>query len=672
MHILRIAETGYCHGVQLHLTVTALDRHWEDRTSIPTSQCHWACPSDRITAIVVFPSAHDQVETKACKTPFNRDVLHALNLLPGSTMAASARADDRDEASTKHSKRAHNEAAEEPLSSDVPSTKKSKQKASKPGGDETGGLVRATHFGIELELVLVFREDQLKAVLSDHNIDADIVKRFTSNDHANLLAIDPMQPAYDVRHRYPSFALHVTADDIICNRSLHLGMFVNKVSGDRRWLRRYVMEPLLVARKCLSAAKLDSNVIGWISLDPQYPRDPTKAEIQFPKEGEDTMIRKGLVDYTEWTLTNDHTLVGALRGQMLDSLSSKGLQVDQISNWDSTGVELISPIFELEHKDDAFAQIQQYLAALNGKDVLVMESVWASTHVHVGFNFDKPEDMPILLLQHLAYILVLHEDLLSKCHPRSRCGAKPPSPQADVGDLSNEQSDFDDFDDFDPDAPLPPRSPSPTEEELEKENEKKVLDREAQYTGFGNVESNAEYLRTQVLHNITARNQPRVIRDSIFKEGGSIFDLVKLLQKPDPKDENHRYRGYMYNFANLWTLAKNETPWKPIKPTLEFRQHACTTDVNVIRHWVTLLEAIARTAERKAASTKQHSGILLDATRTYAEREASKYPSASWPFESMSEFSVRLLDLDADEGLYWQDRYERYKDDRPSKEGSGI
>jgi hypothetical protein len=579
-------------------------------------------------------------------------------------MAASSRANDRDRAPAKDSKRTYNEAAEGSLCNDEPFTKKSKQKASKSGGDETEGMVRASHFGIELEFVLGFREDTLKTVLSDHNIDADIVKRLTSNEHASLLSIDPMQPAYDSRHRYPSFALHVPEDDIICNRNLHLGMFANKFSNGRQWLRRYVMEPLLVARKCLRAAMLDSNVTGWISLDRQYPKDPTKAEIQFSKEGKDIMIRRSVVDYTKWTLTNDHTLVGALRGQMIDNLSSKGLPVDQFSKWDSTGVELISPVFELEHKEDAFAQIQQYLAALNGEDVLVMESVWASTHVHIGFNFDKPEDMPMLLLQHLAYILVLHEDLLSNCHPRSRCGAEPPSPQADVGEVGNDQSDFEDFD---PDAPSPPRSPSPTEEELDRENEKAVLDWEAQYTGFGNVESNAEYFRQQVLHNITARNQPCVIRDNIFKEGGSIFDLVKLLQKPDTKDQSHRHRGYMYNFANLWALAKNETPWKPIKPTVEFRQHACTTDVGAIRHWVTLLEAIVRVAERKAASTKQHSGILLDATSTYAEREASKYPSVSWPFQSMSEFCVRLLDLDADEGQYWEERYERYKDDRPSK-----
>jgi hypothetical protein len=127
----------------------------------------------------------------------------------------------------------------------------------------------------------------------------------------------------------------------------------------------------------------------------------------------------------------------------------------------------------------------------------------------------------------------------------------------------------------------------------------------------------------------------------------------------------------MYNFANLWALAKGETPWKPIKPTIEFRQHACTLDVEVVRHWVTLLEAIVKVAAKKAAQSTQHNNLTaLDPTRSFAEREASKYPvlsssSLPWPCETMNDFCVRFLGLDDEEGYYWQARYEQFKDDRP-------
>ncbi|EXJ96200.1 hypothetical protein A1O1_01326 [Capronia coronata CBS 617.96] len=561
-------------------------------------------------------------------------------------------------------------------SSKQPEPKKSKQTATNDSKHTLRAPVHATTFGIEFEFTVAFKQDLLESTLARHNLNADIIKHFTDNEHRNLLGEFAQHyegnPSHNCRFRYPSWALHVPQEDIVSMNGLHHGNFITKMTQEKQWMRRYVMEPLLMVKENLQQKKLPCNVVGWVEPDPANPSDPKLAEIPFPGEDEAIMIRKSIVDYTDWTLTNDHTLVGPLRSQLREHLEKEGVSKKEVDSWDSSGVELVSPVFELEKKTEAFESVGKYLDSLSGKDTSIMESVWASTHVHIGLVFENPEDMPMLLLQHLAYILVLHEDLLTKCHPRSRSGVElqtsSPSeaPLKDYDDAEDEDED----EEFDPDAPVEP-PPSPSEQEKEQENEAKVLAFEAEYTGVGNVDSNARYLR-QHLTRQNPRHQLREIRDQIFQEQGTIFDLVELLQRPTDASDRHgnRHRGYMYNFANLWALAKGETPWKPIKPTIEFRQHACTLDSEVVRHWVPLLEAIVNTAERKAAQTTQfNNSTPLDATRTFAEREASKYPTASgtWPYETMQSFCVRFLGLDDEEGDYWQGRFETYKDDRPVK-----
>lgn len=551
-----------------------------------------------------------------------------------------------------------------------PQPKKAKQTTTTISKQTGQAPVRATTFGIEFEFILAFKHDLLKSILDGYNIEADIIKQFTDNEHKHLLGEFAMHyegnSSHNCRLRYPSWALHVPEGDVVCQNGLHHGNFVTKVSQGKQWIRRYVMEPLLMVKECLQKAQLPCNVIGWVEPDPSNLNNPQKAEIPFPGKGEHAMMRKSIVDYTYWTVTNDHTLIGALRSQLQEHLEKQGVPNDEVVSWDSCGVELVSPVFDLETKTEAFQQVGRYLGSLIGKDMSLLESIWASTHVHIGFDFEAPDDMPMLLLQHLAYILVLHEDLLSNCHPKSRSAIEIPN-------ASPSEPVLEDFDDeeFDPDAPFEP-PPSPSEEEKEQENEAKVLAFEDEYTGVGNVDSNARYLRKQ-LASQSPRHQLHEIRDKIFQEKGTIFDLVELLQRPKNPSDIHgdRHRGYMYNFANLWALAKGQTPWKPIKPTIEFRQHACTQDVEAIQHWVNLLEALVRAAETKAAQTTQFNGSSpLETTRPFAEREASKYPSSSstslpWPHETMNSFCVRFLGLDLDEADYWQARFDRCKDDRP-------
>lgn len=427
-------------------------------------------------------------------------------------------------------------------------------------------------------------------------------------------------------------------------------MFFNKSGNERKWLRRYLMEPLLIAKDKLDGNGLDSNIAGWI-----YPFD----EISFPQPDnidQSIMLHKEKPDYTKWTLTNDHTIIGALPSQLRTHLQGRKVPDNDIANWDSYGIEMISPVYELKKKKEAMEEIRTYLKALNTVDSSTFGSTWTSIHVHIGFNFEKFDDMPTLVLQHLAYILVLHEDLLSKCHPRARSGIPLPKK------AEPEESEYiDDEEDFDPNAPweLPPQ---PTEEELEQENENAVRAFEGEYTGVypgaENVNSNARYLRKQ-LASRPAHSQDQALNDAIFKKDGTIYDLVDVFQHKDNKGRT--YRGYMYNFANLVNLASNEASWKSIKPTVEFRQHACALDISTLKHWVSLLEAIVRKAEKMA---KESTG------GAYAEIEAGKYPVATgapWPHQDMKSFCTTFLGLSNEDGDYWQARFEKHKDDRPDE-----
>ncbi|KIW72105.1 hypothetical protein PV04_00325 [Phialophora macrospora] len=525
--------------------------------------------------------------------------------------------------------------------------------------------VHATTFGIELEFVFAFKEDLLKHVISKYNLGADIIKTLAADEHQLVVATEQVAngvpvPAYDCRTRTPSWALHVPETDLTCQMKQFKGMGFVRSNNEKMWIRRYVMEPLLIAKNLLDRKDLDTNVVGWVEPHPQHTDDVEAATITFPDgDGADAsiMLRKANADYTKWTLTNDHTLVGALPSQLHDYLRDQGVSEDDLTNWDSYGMELISPIFNFDKKNEAFAELGRYVQALRGEDTSALESVWASAHVHVGFNFDHPTDMPLLLLQHLAYILVLHEDLISKCHPRSRCGV--PIPQKEFEEP--EVGAFEEDKDFDPDNSEPP--PLPTEDELEQENEEAVLAFEAAYTGAHpgaeNVSSNARYLR-----KIVTMQSLLDMKDVIFKQSGNIFGLVDVLQHQDEKGNTSR--GYMYNFANLVNLARNETSWKSIKPTIEFRQHACTTDPAVLEHWVTLLEAIVRKADDNA-STEVAEAMM---EKTYSEREVSKYaPSTdetTWPYQDMKAFCTEFLGLNEQEGGYWQGRFNTFKDDRPN------
>jgi hypothetical protein len=553
-----------------------------------------------------------------------------------------------------------------------PGTKRSKAVNSAEAEEAKTRSAHATTFGIEFEFIFAFHEDLLKQILSDYYIEADIVKILTNSQHSELLGEDgnifDSNRSHNCRNQYPSWGLQVPSTDVVFN-TLHFRQKFPTGLSNGYAVRRYVMEPVLIAKKCFESMKLPCNVVGWTQSDVASPGNHEVARLVYPDQPGDVLIRNSLVDYSKWTLTNDDTLIGALKSQVRSCLSEQGIREETWHQWDSHGIELISPIFTFAKKDEALLHIEKYLRSLGNNHSTILPSVWASTHVHIGFNFEKSSDISTPLFQHLAYILLLHEDLISGCFPKSRSGIKieeqaPEEPSPPPFDENDEP--FDPNQEFD-------HLPLTAEEEIQIANEH-VLATEAKYTGIGNVESNLQYFRDQIgLSIINSQQQDRTIENSIFKEQGDIFSLIKLLQRPNnpQRKDGPRFRGYIYNFANLWAFATNETTWKPIKPTVEFRQHDCTTDAGVVNHWIIFLEALVRIAEKMPfRMTKYNSKTQLDTSMTYSAQQRDKYPSGegigrSWPYDNMYRFCISFLGLGKEEAMYWQGRYDLHASDRP-------
>ena len=158
------------------------------------------------------------------------------------------------------------------------------------------------------------------------------------------------------------------------------------------------------------------------------------------------------------------------------------------------------------------------------------------------------------------------------------------------------------------------------------------------------------------------------MRDAIFTEQDNMVQLMRWMQMPnnDRDSDGQRHRGYMVNWCNIYTIWTDITGFKNFKPTLEFLQHPCTTDAAEIKHWVLLLQAVMALARKIVlAGTQYGFSKPLDEDGTFAEREGSKYPSDGLPFGDVKAYVTQLLGLSDTEGLYWENRYEKFKNDRP-------
>jgi hypothetical protein len=498
----------------------------------------------------------------------------------------------------------------------------------------------ATTFGIEFECVLAFHESELYRVLEENNIVATVRKDLLREEHTALLG-DRKRDSHRRSH-FPSWGLDVPADDLAIDK---LPMY----SYGR--LRPYFVEPLLIAQNVLKSGQCPTNVIGYTAPGPPI--------VHSGPQDNAVLLRHKDIDYDQWTLTYDWSIPGATNSELSQNVSHR---IDELNRreWDSWGIELVTRKFNYTQKKEAFEEISHYLSTLKGdqsRNWAAFESVWAGTHVHVGLDIQAPKEISqpkiMRFLQHLAYILISYEELLSQLHPIHR--------SSDGRDHHTN------------------RATSPTMR-LEGETEDAQAERTARaaaaaHRSHKELGSNAEFVAASAQRAKGAEMLAwSDMRDILFQEKLRIDPFIEMLQDSSAAG-TRTDRAFFVNFANLSNYRFSETKDKPIKPTIEFRQHACSLDADEMQHWVNLLFAIMRVAEaRVAQTTKFRSRDAVDEKASFAEREGSKYRiNGQWHRSTIEEFcGSDLLDLDRVECEYWKRRYEMYKRDLHSLPWEGV
>ncbi|KAL8660195.1 MAG: hypothetical protein Q9202_006757 [Teloschistes flavicans] len=224
------------------------------------------------------------------------------------------------------------------------------------------------------------------------------------------------------------------------------------------------------------------------------------------EKGLDVIVHKGkgkIADFDRWHLTTDTSLVSALPEELAAVI---GVEKAACGEWDSGPVELVSRVLSVDNPS-SYAEIGAFLAALNPAHVtpqqrffqaFARENRWCGLHVHIGlppssFSPSSPslsasslslsppsssysssyssssssssssfssyrtqyhhrhKEQPtfsLSLLQHLAYITVIYEPVLSSLHPKHRRPGHPDT-EMDLGSCRSafyEEPDFSSID----------------------------------------------------------------------------------------------------------------------------------------------------------------------------------------------------------------------------------
>lgn len=388
-------------------------------------------------------------------------------------------------------------------------------------------------FGVELEVILAFNRDFLRTNLLDTNNDSAIVKSIPDNVRRDLNLTNPVY--LPERSKYMGWGLTTptTYGDEDHRRQ---GLFEEQLA--KYGYRGYAGEILTLAKTLLPES---------VCVHDSVVRDYT--------------------DYRYWHLTHDNSLIGMSKRELASHSQSLGGMLDDIDNWDSHGIELVTRV--LPFTLSSFAEISAHLSALCGT-TSTQHAAFATEccglHVHVGLptpaDHEEGTPMPsfeLPTLQHLAYILAVYEVSIRAFFPRSRYEsriAKYVDLRSNLEAFLEEDeeiplSDFDfDAEGFDPDAeevtPLIPSSPS-------------------------NSESGPQ-CPTIPFH---------AIRSRIFTQDMTIEKLVDLMCGTT--------RSRVVNFQNV---LKMDGP-----RTIELRQHEGTTDGGAVRWWATFVVGLVRLAE---------------------------------------------------------------------------
>jgi len=218
-------------------------------------------------------------------------------------------------------------------------------------------------FGIEIEGILAYTEDRLRRHLPPNTI---IHKELSPDGERSLRSQQyPQNP-------WRSWAFGPTR-------------------------RRYDVEALHIARELIQ----ESIAAGHEVPDTKVCED------------KDTMA-----DYTTWQLVRDHSLVALDGDEKTALLTSIGVRCFQHADWDTHGIEFVSPPYLQADIHLLEAHVSSLLSSLHTASSHITTTKTCGLHVHIGLP--DGSRLPIFALRNLALLSIAYEIHLSLLHPSHR------------------------------------------------------------------------------------------------------------------------------------------------------------------------------------------------------------------------------------------------------------
>lgn len=304
-----------------------------------------------------------------------------------------------------------------------------------------------------------------------------------------------------------------------------------------------------------------------------------------------------------------------------------------VDDWEFSGQELISPILKTPDTGSAaldcasFRELDSVLGAMqtpaSAPYIYTANPQVSSLHVHIGLELSElgtPNDMPLKVLQHLAWIVLAFEDTMTLLHHPERHGY--------YGTKSREQ----------------------------------VMSNRR-------IFSPAWQLKDRTLPNfchtcsLTPVFNTKQAFGRIFGEVNSHLELASLLSNLATY-YNGWWRTTIVNFANVAVHPSPSTNSHTPSKTVEFRQHHGTLDVQEIKEWVYFVTSLVRAAEKKSNEVSEMglSGIHHSPALTVAYEKA-KYPMI-WAKKTRTLRELfDLMDLPLERRKYWFLRAQKMRSD---------
>ncbi|KAF1992099.1 hypothetical protein K402DRAFT_459287 [Aulographum hederae CBS 113979] len=367
------------------------------------------------------------------------------------------------------------------------------------------------------------------------------------------------------------------------NRNIKGASLVKTISdGDRtkqstvNGARAYKDEPLQLAQELLSRTSGTPKTIVHYSEDHKKP-----------------------TAYSSWGIHADETLAGLPKGELLRTSNGKIDEKTQ-ENWDSYGIEIVSPPFSSIRS--CSAQLKKILDTIQESHSHGLTTTKdCGLHVHVGLPGSM--ELPLGTMQQLAYLVVVFEGEIERLnHPDRRLSAAP------VHVVPQFRSNREAFYEEGEDDPVT----------------RTYRDEESGTMKEGQFVSTCRPLAK--------------IRESLFETVSS---------DPEPLQCLLTFIGQLKDPIVNWSYLVRESGPR----TLEFRQHTASIDPIEISLWVVFCTSLVQLAHKYATTSEecpiqsweQDSQITLsnlmepmgldDSVRMYYEDKVAEYDALWRPYE---------------------------------------